>query len=123
MIFRQARQAGWGITIHAGEAAGAESIWQAIRKLGAARIGHAVHALEDPRLIDFLRDQRLVVAVELNGCPERLDLAELGAALGMGWVMAPTRHLRGALFGNVVLSRYPIRHHVQGRGKDEGVSL
>jgi endonuclease/exonuclease/phosphatase family metal-dependent hydrolase len=39
--------------------------------------------------------------------------AELGAALGMGWVMAPTRHLRSALFGNVVLSRFPIRHHTQ----------
>ena len=39
--------------------------------------------------------------------------AELGAALGMGWVMAPTRHLRTALFGNVVLSRYPVKHHVQ----------
>ncbi len=36
---------------------------------------------------------------------------ELGALLGMGWVMAPTRHLRGSLFGNVVLSRLPIRHH------------
>ena len=31
----------------------------------------------------------------------------------MGWVMAPTRHLRTALFGNVVLSRFPIRHHSQ----------
>jgi endonuclease/exonuclease/phosphatase family metal-dependent hydrolase len=39
--------------------------------------------------------------------------AELGASLGMGWVMAPTRHLRTALFGNVVLSRFPVRHHVQ----------
>jgi endonuclease/exonuclease/phosphatase family metal-dependent hydrolase len=38
---------------------------------------------------------------------------ELGALLGMGWVMAPARHLRGALFGNVVLSRHPIRHHAQ----------
>ena len=38
---------------------------------------------------------------------------ELGAQLGMGWVMAPTRHLRGALFGNVVLSRLPIGHHSQ----------
>src|SRR6188472_2888976 len=37
--------------------------------------------------------------------------AELGAALGMGWVMAPTRHLRTSLFGNVVLSRFPVRHH------------
>ena len=38
---------------------------------------------------------------------------ELGAALGMGWVMAPARHLRGALFGNMVLSRYPARNHAQ----------
>ena len=37
--------------------------------------------------------------------------AELGAALGMGWVMAPTRHMRTGLFGNVVLSRFPVRHH------------
>jgi endonuclease/exonuclease/phosphatase family metal-dependent hydrolase len=40
-------------------------------------------------------------------------IEEIGAALGMGWVMAPTRHLRGHLFGNVVLSRFPIRHHAQ----------
>lgn len=39
--------------------------------------------------------------------------AELGAALGMGWVMAPTRHFRTSLFGNVVLSTFPIRHHQQ----------
>jgi len=39
--------------------------------------------------------------------------AELGAALGMGWVMAPTRHFRHSLFGNVVLSHFPIRHHQQ----------
>jgi endonuclease/exonuclease/phosphatase family metal-dependent hydrolase len=38
---------------------------------------------------------------------------EIGALVGMGWVMAPTRHLRGCLFGNVVLSRHPIRHHAQ----------
>jgi endonuclease/exonuclease/phosphatase family metal-dependent hydrolase len=38
---------------------------------------------------------------------------ELGAELGMGWVMAPVRRLRGHLFGNVVLSRLPIRHHTQ----------
>jgi endonuclease/exonuclease/phosphatase family metal-dependent hydrolase len=37
---------------------------------------------------------------------------EIGAALGMGWVMAPARHLRGHQFGNVVLSHFPIRHHV-----------
>ncbi len=36
-----------------------------------------------------------------------------GAALGMGWVMAPTRHLWSHQFGNVVLSRFPITHHVR----------
>jgi len=36
----------------------------------------------------------------------------LGAALGMGWVMAPARQLRGHHFGNAVLSRFPIVHHL-----------
>jgi endonuclease/exonuclease/phosphatase family metal-dependent hydrolase len=35
----------------------------------------------------------------------------LGAALGMGWVMAPARLLRGHQFGNAVLSRLPIAQH------------
>ena len=38
---------------------------------------------------------------------------EIGAALGMGWVMASVRHLRRHLFGNVVLSRFPIVQHTQ----------
>lgn len=38
---------------------------------------------------------------------------ELGAALGMGWVMAPARHLRGRQFGNAVFSRLPITHHLE----------
>jgi endonuclease/exonuclease/phosphatase family metal-dependent hydrolase len=38
---------------------------------------------------------------------------QLGAALGMGWVMAPTRELGRHQFGNVVLSRFPIREHAQ----------
>ena len=38
---------------------------------------------------------------------------EIGAALGMGWVMTPVRHLRRNLFGNVILSRFPITHHSQ----------
>jgi endonuclease/exonuclease/phosphatase family metal-dependent hydrolase len=47
------------------------------------------------------------------GPSSRGHAEEIGAALGMGWVMAPARHLRGALFGNVVLSRYPVRQHTQ----------
>jgi len=40
-------------------------------------------------------------------------IEELGAGLGMGWVMAVTRQLRGHQFGNVVLSRFPIAQHTQ----------
>lgn len=55
--FNRARDAGWHITVHAGEAAGPESIWQAIRELGAGRIGHGVKATEDPALMAFLAEQ------------------------------------------------------------------
>ena len=56
----------------------------------------------------------LIALQEVLGASQRRpgQAAELGAALGMGWVMAPTRHLRGALYGNAVLSRLPIRQHV-----------
>ena len=57
--FNRARDAGWHITVHAGEAAGPESIWQAIRELGAERIGHGVKAIEDPSLMAFLAEQRI----------------------------------------------------------------
>ena len=52
--FRQVRDAGLNITVHAGEAAGPESMWQAIKELGATRIGHGVKAIYDPILMDYL---------------------------------------------------------------------
>ncbi len=54
--FTKVRDAGFHITIHAGEAAGPESIWQAIKQLGAERIGHGVKAIEDPALLDYLAE-------------------------------------------------------------------
>ena len=57
----------------------------------------------------------VVALQEVVGASQRRpgQAAELGAALGMGWVMAPTRHLRGALYGNVVLTRLPVKQHEQ----------
>lgn len=40
-------------------------------------------------------------------------IEDIGAALGMGWVMASTRRLREHQFGNAVLSRLPILHHAE----------
>lgn len=52
--FKQARDLGFHITVHAGEAAGAQSIWHAITHLGAERIGHGVKAAQDPQLLEHL---------------------------------------------------------------------
>ncbi|MDQ7842421.1 MAG: adenosine deaminase [Armatimonadota bacterium] len=60
-----AREGGLGITVHAGEFAGPSSIWTAIYQLGARRIGHGIRAVEDRRLLDYLRDQRITLEI----CP------------------------------------------------------
>jgi adenosine deaminase len=57
--FDRVREFGLGVTIHAGEAAGPQSIWDAIQLLGATRIGHGVRAMEDPELLDFLGENRI----------------------------------------------------------------
>lgn len=62
--FRQGREAGWQITVHAGEAGGSTAVWQAIRELGAMRIGHAVRAVDDPALMDYLLENQ--IGVEMN---------------------------------------------------------
>jgi adenosine deaminase len=64
-LYAEARRLGFHTNAHAGEAAGAESIWGAILDLQAERIGHGVRAREDPRLVRFLADHR----IPLEMCP------------------------------------------------------
>lgn len=52
-------------TVHAGEASGAESIWNAIKTCGAQRIGHGVRAYEDPKLVAYILNNR----IPLEMCP------------------------------------------------------
>ncbi|WP_414830752.1 adenosine deaminase [Alteromonas sp. H39] len=64
-LFRRARDAGLNITVHAGEAAGPESIWDAVKLLGASRIGHGVAAIHDPILMDYLARHE----IGIESCP------------------------------------------------------
>jgi adenosine deaminase len=64
-VYEEARRLGLCTTAHAGEVAGAESIWGALRTLGVERIGHGTRAYEDPALLDYLAERR--VPVEM--CP------------------------------------------------------
>jgi endonuclease/exonuclease/phosphatase family metal-dependent hydrolase len=69
------------------------------------------------RVAEVLRDVDAdVIALQevIGAGPHGVNqIEEIGAALGMGWVMASARHLRSHQFGNVILSRLPIRHHAQ----------
>ena len=64
--FDRGKDAGWQITVHAGEAAGAESVWEAIDLLGAMRIGHAVRIEEDPRLKETLKERGIGIEANLT---------------------------------------------------------
>lgn len=52
--FARVRDAGLHVTIHAGEADGPESVRSAVEDLGAERIGHGIHAVQDPAVMDLL---------------------------------------------------------------------
>ena len=75
--FKKARDIGWHITIHAGEASGAESVWEAIRYLGAERIGHAVHAVQDADLIRFMVEHRIGVEANLTSNLQTMTVKDL----------------------------------------------
>lgn len=63
--FARARSAGLASLPHAGETVGPESIWGALRALGADRLEHGVRCLEDPALVDYLRKRQ----IPLDVCP------------------------------------------------------
>jgi adenosine deaminase len=64
-VFEEARQAGLHVVAHAGEEVGPESIRDAVLELGAERIGHGTSAVQDPALMDLLKDR----GVPLEVCP------------------------------------------------------
>jgi adenosine deaminase len=64
-VYAEARRLGFHTTAHAGEAAGAASVWGAIRALRVERIGHGTRAEEDEALLDYLAERR----IPLEMCP------------------------------------------------------
>jgi adenosine deaminase len=64
--FAKGRDAGWRVAVHAGEAGGPQSVWDAIKLLGAERIGHGTRALEDLKLADYLAENRVPIEANLT---------------------------------------------------------
>ncbi len=65
-LFKQAQEAGLYTVAHAGEEVGPESVWDAVKELGASRIGHGTSSLEDAKLLDYMREH----GVALEICPK-----------------------------------------------------
>lgn len=63
--FDQARAAGLHSVPHAGESTGPATVWEAVRHLGAERIGHGIAAAQDPALLEHLAQ----TGIALEVCP------------------------------------------------------
>ncbi|MBT3589997.1 MAG: adenosine deaminase [Candidatus Marinimicrobia bacterium] len=64
-IFRRAKKFDLASVPHAGETEGPKSIWGSLQALHAVRIGHGVRCIEDPELVQYLRDHQIPLEV----CP------------------------------------------------------
>ncbi len=63
--FDAARRVGLHSVPHAGETTGPETVWDAIRLLGAERIGHGTSSAQDPKLLEYLAK----TGIPLEVCP------------------------------------------------------
>jgi aminodeoxyfutalosine deaminase len=61
-VYRFAGAHGLRLTAHAGETAGPESVWAALR-IGAERIGHGIRAVDDDALMRHLRDRNIPLEI------------------------------------------------------------
>ena len=59
--FKQVSDAGLHVTVHAGEAAGPASVWQAINDLKAERIGHGVKSYQDEALLEYMQKHNIAI--------------------------------------------------------------
>ncbi|GAA0293950.1 adenosine deaminase [Rhodovulum strictum] len=86
--FDMAREAGLGLTAHAGEWGGPQSVRDALSDLRVDRIGHGVRAIEDPALVEHLVETGIVLEI----CPG----SNIALGLYPDWRSHPIERLRKA---------------------------
>lgn len=109
-VFARCRDLGMRLVAHAGEEGTAEYIWHALDLLKAERIDHGVHCLDDPRLVEYLVENRVPLTVcplsnvKLRVFPD-LGMHNLGRLLSAG-LMATVNSDDPAYFGGYLNMNY-----------------
>jgi adenosine deaminase len=135
--FHYIQRSNFNITVHAGEAFGQESIWQAIQWCGAHRIGHATRLIEDIALdshdptrivkmgdlAQYVLDKRIPLEICLSsnvhtGAVERLDQHPFG--IYYRYKFRVTLNTDDRLMSDTTMTKeFGIAHEVFGLGIDD----
>ncbi|MFC8585483.1 adenosine deaminase [Streptomyces sp. NPDC057217] len=116
--FDRARAAGLRSVPHAGETTGPETVWDAIRELGAERIGHGTSSVQDPELLAYLAEHRIALEV----CPTSniatravatLDEHPIGRMVDAG-VLVTVNSDDPPMFGTDLNSEYAVAARLLG---------
>ncbi|MFK3984176.1 adenosine deaminase [Micromonospora sp. NPDC050397] len=125
--FDQARAAGLRSVPHAGETTGPETIWDALRELGAERIGHGISAARDPRLLEHLAERQIALEV----CPTSnvrtravpaIEEHPLPALVAAG-VLVTINSDDPPMFGTTLEQEYAVAANLLDLGPDGVASL
>jgi aminodeoxyfutalosine deaminase len=121
-MYAQAREAGLRLTNHAGETTGPEAIWEAL-SIGSERIGHALSAIADVRLMEHLKEQSC--CLELNptsnirtGVCSSFGNHPLRRYFDAG-LLVTINSDDPAFFGSDVANEYLLAYSEQGFSRDE----
>ncbi len=122
-VYEKARQLGFHTGAHAGEAAGPESIWGAIRSLKVERIGHGTRAIEDETLMRYLAEKQ----IPLECCP--LSNVRTGVVKSIeahpvkkffeAGLLVTVNTDDPAMFGNSLAQEYQMLEERLGFSRDE----
>lgn len=122
-VYETARAGGLHLSAHAGEAAGPESVSGALDVYGARRIGHGTRSIEDPKLVERLAREGVVLEVCVSsnvalGVVPSVAAHPLRAFLDAGVRCVPSTD-DPTLFGTDAAAEYARLHEEAGIGVRE----
>ena len=103
--FAIVEEAGLGLTCHAGELAGPESVTETLDALNVTRLGHGVRSIEDPAVVQRIVEQNIVLEINPG--------SNLALGLFAGLEAHPVSRLRDAGCAVTISTDDPPYFHIQ----------